>query len=43
MVTTCAHLDRVADVAPSSEGCEDCLRTGGGWVPVDGVPSFAHP
>src|ERR687888_656971 len=29
---TCTHLDTVADVTPSSEGCEDCLRAGGTWV-----------
>jgi hypothetical protein len=30
---TCAHLDQVRDVAPSStEGCEDCLREGTRWV-----------
>ena len=28
----CTHLDTVASVSPSSEGCEDCLRTGGRWV-----------
>jgi hypothetical protein len=36
MSRTCTHLDQFADVTPSSEGCEDCLRIGG-------VPSFAHP
>lgn len=29
---TCTHLDTVADVEPSSPGCEDCLRMGGHWV-----------
>src|SRR5690606_25621736 len=24
----CAHRDVVAEVVPSSDGCEDCLRTG---------------
>ncbi|MEO7117972.1 MAG: UBP-type zinc finger domain-containing protein [Candidatus Limnocylindrales bacterium] len=28
----CTHLDMVADVAPSADGCEDCLRIGGEWV-----------
>ncbi len=28
----CAHLATVADVEPSSIGCEDCLRMGGHWV-----------
>jgi hypothetical protein len=30
---TCTHLDRAADVQPSTtEGCEDCLREGTRWV-----------
>ena len=28
----CGDLDQVADVTPSSEGCEDCLPMGGRWV-----------
>ena len=28
----CEHLDRVRDVTPSANGCEDCLRTGDEWV-----------
>ena len=32
MAETCYHLDTVADVTPTSDGCEDCLRTGGRWV-----------
>lgn len=32
MTETCTHLDSVADVTPSSEGCEDCLAAGGSWV-----------
>ncbi|MFD7239113.1 UBP-type zinc finger domain-containing protein [Streptomyces syringium] len=29
----CAHLGEVREVTPSStEGCEDCLRTGGSWL-----------
>ncbi|ARZ68712.1 UBP-type zinc finger domain-containing protein [Streptomyces sp. HU2014] len=29
----CAHLGEAREVAPSTtEGCEDCLRTGGTWV-----------
>jgi uncharacterized UBP type Zn finger protein len=26
------HLAWVRDVTPSADGCEDCLRTGDGWV-----------
>jgi len=32
MNAICTHLDAVADVSPSSDGCEDCLRIGGRWV-----------
>jgi hypothetical protein len=32
MSDTCTHLDTVADVTPSSDGCEDCLQMGGRWV-----------
>lgn len=28
----CSHLDRIHEVTPSAEGCEDCLRIGGSWV-----------
>jgi uncharacterized UBP type Zn finger protein len=28
----CTHLDQIQDVTPSSEGCEECLRIGSGWV-----------
>ncbi|MFN3856116.1 MAG: UBP-type zinc finger domain-containing protein [Caulobacter sp.] len=29
---TCSHRTTVARVTPSARGCEDCLRTGSGWV-----------
>ena len=32
MSSSCTHLDQIGDVTPSSEGCEDCLRSGGRWV-----------
>jgi hypothetical protein len=32
MADTCTHLDTIADVDPSSTGCEDCLAMGGHWV-----------
>ena len=29
----CSHLDMIQDVEPhTTEGCEDCLATGGRWV-----------
>jgi len=34
MAGTCSHLDQIdLEVTPSStEGCSECLRTGGTWV-----------
>ena len=32
MSDTCTHLEIPDEVAPSSDGCEDCLRMGGRWV-----------
>ena len=32
MRDACSHLDTVADVTPSSDGCEDCLGMGAQWV-----------
>jgi uncharacterized UBP type Zn finger protein len=28
----CEHLSEIKQVTPSAEGCEDCLKTGDGWV-----------
>ena len=25
---SCTHLDRIEDITPSANGCEDCLRIG---------------
>jgi len=33
MADPCTHTGEIdADAAPSSQGCEDCLRIGGRWV-----------
>jgi hypothetical protein len=29
---TCGHIGLASDVAPRTDGCEDCLATGGRWV-----------
>lgn len=31
-MATCTHLDLIADVAPSGDGCVECLAAGGHWV-----------
>ena len=28
----CEHVSQIADVTPSADGCEDCLKIGGRWV-----------
>ena len=28
----CGHLDHIHKVAPSTQGCADCLASGGSWV-----------
>jgi uncharacterized UBP type Zn finger protein len=28
----CTHLDQVADVTPSGNGCVECLASGGRWL-----------
>lgn len=28
----CEHLSEIKQVTPSADGCEDCLKTGDGWV-----------
>jgi uncharacterized UBP type Zn finger protein len=38
----CGHLDQVADVTPSGDGCEDCLRIGGSWVHLRMCMSCGH-
>jgi hypothetical protein len=29
---SCDHLGQVRDVSPRTDGCEECLATGGRWV-----------
>jgi len=31
-MTECQHVDQIRDVTPNTEGCEECLKTGGRWV-----------
>jgi hypothetical protein len=39
---TCTHLDTIADVEPSSHGCEECLRMGGQWVHLRMCQTCGH-
>ena len=42
MADTCTHLDTVADVFPSDDGCHECLQTGGWWVHLRMCQSCGH-
>jgi uncharacterized UBP type Zn finger protein len=42
MADGCSHLDAVADVAPSADGCEDCIAMGGRWVHLRVCMSCGH-
>ena len=42
MADTCTHLDTVADVKPSDDGCHECLQTGGRWVHLRMCQSCGH-
>lgn len=39
---TCTHLDQIADVTPSGNGCVECLATGGRWVHLRVCQSCGH-
>jgi hypothetical protein len=41
-VPSCSHLDRAAEVSPSADGCEECLRQGGEWVHLRLCMSCGH-
>ena len=32
MADECVHIAQIKEVTPSANGCEDCLKTGDGWV-----------
>ena len=42
MADGCVHLDTIADVAPSGDGCVDCLAMGGRWVHLRRCAECGH-
>jgi hypothetical protein len=42
MAAHCTHLDSVRTVAPSDNGCTDCLASGGTWVHLRMCVSCGH-
>ncbi|MEY2445322.1 MAG: hypothetical protein QOE00_1902 [Ilumatobacteraceae bacterium] len=42
-IVNCAHLNTIVpDVAPSSMGCEECLRVGSPWLHLRRCASCGH-
>jgi len=41
-MTACIHLAQVREVAPSANGCEDCLRIGDEWAHLRLCKSCGH-
>jgi hypothetical protein len=41
-VAECKHLDQIADVSPSSSGCEECIAMGDTWVHLRVCLSCGH-
>jgi hypothetical protein len=42
MADTCTHLDQIKDVAPSGNGCVECLRLGTRWVHLRRCTACGH-
>ena len=42
MPASCAHIDEIRSVAPCTQGCEECLKTGDSWVQLRLCLSCGH-
>jgi Zn-finger in ubiquitin-hydrolases and other protein len=42
MADTCTHLDQILDVAPSGNGCVECLKLGTQWVHLRRCTECGH-
>ncbi len=41
-MVACIHLTQIHEVAPSANGCEDCLKIGDDWVHLRLCMSCGH-
>jgi uncharacterized UBP type Zn finger protein len=41
-MVACIHLKQIREVAPSANGCEDCLKTGDEWMHLRLCKSCGH-
>jgi Zn-finger in ubiquitin-hydrolases and other protein len=39
---TCSHLDTIVDIAPSGDGCVECLASGTTWVHLRRCVACGH-
>jgi uncharacterized UBP type Zn finger protein len=42
MAASCTHLDQIREVAPKTEGCEECMRVGEPWMHLRLCKSCGH-
>jgi uncharacterized UBP type Zn finger protein len=42
MASRCGHLDYIHDVAPSGNGCKECLEMGDSWVHLRMCQTCGH-
>lgn len=42
MPATCAHLDTLAEVSPTGDGCQECTAAGDWWVHLRLCASCGH-
>jgi uncharacterized UBP type Zn finger protein len=41
-MASCTHTDRIQDVQPSAQGCEECLEMGDTWVQLRECLTCGH-
>ncbi len=41
-MSVCSHLDAIVDVAPSGNGCVECLEMGSSWVHLRRCTTCGH-
>ena len=41
-ITNCTHRDRIREVQPNSQGCEECMKSGDRWVQLRMCLSCGH-
>jgi hypothetical protein len=42
MADACTHVEDIRDIAPSGDGCAECLHTGSAWVQLRRCTTCGH-